>query len=568
MLNEKLVLVDDDEKSLKKVGDPINVDSGSGLDVVYDETAQYMPNRGANYANLYEDEDDDIDDTYYLEDLTKQQLSFYDRMDINLHGRNADGNVNGKGGLESFSNVVKNSTVNKDGVANVNKTCTTDVKLHDENVGQTPSNSTANPTKVKQVYKPKMNNVNTSGNKKKDVESTKEVSVLNSVENDVDLGINRGTSTTPIIDKKRLTRVDLRSKITSTTPNVAKIDKIERVIIDGKVTLVDDEGKPLEKIDSSGNYNSKDEVASVDNGMASFLASKKVSCGTNSLLEQWKETYEKAEYYYDPYDDDFSDLHPIREIKPLFKMIESPFNKLKKDKAEGKELDEKQLAFVADLGVADGQVAQTITHNAAFQTDDLVAYDFDCDDISSAKPFLMANLSSCDSDVLSETLSKHVKENKSLLTTLNGFEMEFKERESKSIEKEIVLENKNKGWENIVSESFGKRFVPQQELSAEQKFWLQSSDKNSEEPSTSNTPVKIKVPSELSKEVLSFEGTVVWLEATRISLDVSPSKTDYSISDYLVIKRVSSDQASFPSIVLPFIDLSKSAYFAWLTSKI
>ncbi|GJU81794.1 hypothetical protein Tco_1284159 [Tanacetum coccineum] len=41
--------------------------------------------------------------------------------------------------------------------------------------------------------------------------------------------------------------------------------------------------------------------------------------------------------------------------------------------AEGKELDEERLAFLADPGVADGQVAQTITHNAAFQTDDLDA---------------------------------------------------------------------------------------------------------------------------------------------------------------------------------------------------
>ncbi|GJY11629.1 hypothetical protein Tco_0380938 [Tanacetum coccineum] len=37
---------------------------------------------------------------------------------------------------------------------------------------------------------------------------------------------------------------------------------------------------------------------------------------------------------------------------------------------------------------------------AAFQTEDLDAYDSDCDDISSAKAILMANLSSCDSDLL------------------------------------------------------------------------------------------------------------------------------------------------------------------------
>ncbi|GKA83334.1 hypothetical protein Tco_0804929 [Tanacetum coccineum] len=190
-------------------------------------------------------------------------------------------------------------------------------------------------------------------------------------------------------------------------------------------------------------------------------------------------------------------------------------------------------------------------------------------------------------DTLKQTLSKHVKEKESLLTTLNGFKTEFKERESKSIDKEIVLENKNKELENIVcklyqstqamhmltkpqvfydnthkqalgyqnpfylkraqrikpilydgkvlskthdvlsvvddeetlilaegsrlkmvekqndpimkkekinitlinyselnklAKDFGKRFVPQQELFAEQKLWLQSSDKNSEEP--------------------------------------------------------------------------------------
>ncbi|GKD61040.1 integrase, catalytic region, zinc finger, CCHC-type containing protein [Tanacetum coccineum] len=73
--------------------------------------------------------------------------------------------------------------------------------------------------------------------------------------------------------------------------------------------------------------------------------------------------------------------------------------------AEGKELDEEQLAFLADPGVTDDQVAQIITHNAAFQTDDLDAYDSDCDDISSTKAVLMANLSSCDSDVLSEITS-------------------------------------------------------------------------------------------------------------------------------------------------------------------
>nr|GEY22786.1 hypothetical protein [Tanacetum cinerariifolium] len=43
-----------------------------------------------------------------------------------------------------------------------------------------------------------------------------------------------------------------------------------------------------------------------------------------------------------------------------------------------------------------------ITHNEAYQVDDLDAYDFECDEISTAKAVLMANLPSYESDVLSE----------------------------------------------------------------------------------------------------------------------------------------------------------------------
>ncbi|GJY73533.1 hypothetical protein Tco_0477964 [Tanacetum coccineum] len=60
----------------------------------------------------------------------------------------------------------------------------------------------------------------------------------------------------------------------STTSIIEKIDKIEKIIIDGKVTLVDNEGKPLKRVVSSGDYDSEDEVASADNEMASFLAKK------------------------------------------------------------------------------------------------------------------------------------------------------------------------------------------------------------------------------------------------------------------------------------------------------
>ncbi|GJS97098.1 hypothetical protein Tco_0804066, partial [Tanacetum coccineum] len=86
-------------------------------------------------------------------------------------------------------------------------------------------------------------------------------------------------------------------------PLLLKKLKMERLIIDGKGILMD-KGKPLTKVDPLDDHDSEDEVASVDNDMANFLASKKVGYGTNNLLEQWKESYRNDDHDFDPYDDD------------------------------------------------------------------------------------------------------------------------------------------------------------------------------------------------------------------------------------------------------------------------
>nr|GEW48714.1 hypothetical protein [Tanacetum cinerariifolium] len=66
-------------------------------------------------------------------------------------------------------------------------------------------------------------------------------------------------------------------------------------------------------------------------------------------------------------------------------------------------LHEKELAFLRDREIVEGQATQTvITHNAAYQADDLDAYDSDCDELNTAKVALMANLSHYGSDALAE----------------------------------------------------------------------------------------------------------------------------------------------------------------------
>ncbi|GJV62118.1 hypothetical protein Tco_1468218 [Tanacetum coccineum] len=72
----------------------------------------------------------------------------------------------------------------------------------------------------------------------------------------------------------------------------------------GKLVLIDDEGKPLKKVDYPVNLGSDDEVKPVKNEMTSFLASKSmgVGYGLKSLLEQLRES--NVDNDYGPYDDD------------------------------------------------------------------------------------------------------------------------------------------------------------------------------------------------------------------------------------------------------------------------
>nr|GEY46870.1 hypothetical protein [Tanacetum cinerariifolium] len=66
-------------------------------------------------------------------------------------------------------------------------------------------------------------------------------------------------------------------------------------------------------------------------------------------------------------------------------------------------LHEEELAFLANPGIAEAQTIQNvITHNVAYQADDLDAYDSYCYEINTAKVALMVNLSHYGSDDLAE----------------------------------------------------------------------------------------------------------------------------------------------------------------------
>nr|GEY55392.1 hypothetical protein [Tanacetum cinerariifolium] len=67
---------------------------------------------------------------------------------------------------------------------------------------------------------------------------------------------------------------------------------------------------------------------------------------------------------------------------------------------------EEELEFLADPGIAETSSTQyAVTNNAAYQADDLDAYDSDCDELNLAKITLMVNLSHYGSDNLAENSS-------------------------------------------------------------------------------------------------------------------------------------------------------------------
>ncbi|GJW41948.1 hypothetical protein Tco_0070747 [Tanacetum coccineum] len=129
---------------------------------------------------------------------------------------------------------------------------------------------------------PKKPNASSSGNKNKGMEPTIEISnsnpfkVLNSIDNNVELGTSGGL----------------------------QIWKFKDLLSSGQAILVDDAGNPLRKVEFLGDYDSEDEVASVDTDMTRSLTSERVGFGTQSLLEQWRDSYGNIDYYEDPYDDD------------------------------------------------------------------------------------------------------------------------------------------------------------------------------------------------------------------------------------------------------------------------
>ncbi|GKA72310.1 hypothetical protein Tco_0778526 [Tanacetum coccineum] len=187
-------------------------------------------------------------------------------------------------------------------------------------------------------------------------------------------------------------------------------------------------------------------------------------------------------------------------------------------------LEEKRLAFLADPRILADQVQTIIPHNAAFQTEDLDTYDSDYDDLSTAQEVLMANISNYGSDIILEgsilANMQYATQNRygevfydNNLKQALGFQNPFYLKKAQKIrpmlydgnviaketnvisivdsEETLMLEEESRS-KMLLKQNFGKRFIPQQELSDEQALHPTIDQ-------YASPPVKIEAPRELSK---------------------------------------------------------------------
>ncbi|GKB14360.1 retrovirus-related pol polyprotein from transposon TNT 1-94 [Tanacetum coccineum] len=212
--------------------------------------------------------------------------------------------------------------------------------------------------------------------------------------------------------------------------------------------------------------------------------------------------------------------------------------------ANGQILYEEELAFLTDPGIAEGQSTQTvITHNAAYQADDLDAHDSDCDELNTAKVAIMANLSHYGSNVLAEvhnpdnidnnminqgmqarpsseqlSVVYHLETkitNDSNIIPYSQFSKSFLSEEAQQLEPKLYDGNVIKSTSAIVipdseetlmlaEESRSKMLLKQQDpMVLEKKVNTTPVDyansMNSSDPSPSCRPTKVEVPKELPK---------------------------------------------------------------------
>nr|GEU76936.1 hypothetical protein [Tanacetum cinerariifolium] len=176
-------------------------------------------------------------------------------------------------------------------------------------------------------------------------------------------------------------------------------------------------------------------------------------------------------------------------------------------RANGQILHEDELAFLAYLGITEGQATQTvITHNAAYQADDLDAYDSDCDELNTTKVSLMANLYHYGSDALAEVHNPDNVDNNMINQGVQVMPSSEQSNVMNQSETKITNDSNIIPYSQYVIES-QQADVQTSKTSTQQDALIlfvieqlkNQNSMNSSNPNRSKRPTKVEVPKELPK---------------------------------------------------------------------
>ncbi|GKG22657.1 hypothetical protein Tco_0387960, partial [Tanacetum coccineum] len=134
---------------------------------------------------------------------------------------------------------------------------------------------------------------------------------------------------------------------------------------------------------------------------------------------------------------------------------------------------EEELAFLVDRRIAKGQATQTvITHNAAYQANDLDAYDSDCDELNTAKVALMANLSHYGSHALAKVHNPDNMDNNMINQAVQVMPSSEKSSIVNHLETEIMSNSNIIPYSQYVTESQHVTPPKYQSIMATKGVWL------------------------------------------------------------------------------------------------
>nr|GEU67516.1 hypothetical protein [Tanacetum cinerariifolium] len=128
--------------------------------------------------------------------------------------------------------------------------------------------------------------------------------------------------------------------------------------------------------------------------------------------------------------------------------------------------------------------------------------------------------------------------------------MLLKQSDPMVLEKKVNNKPVNYAVLNELSEDFGKRFVPQQELSAEQAFWFQMSN-----PSTNSfdaSPVKVDVPSELPMHTMEQAGVLKEIVEQADSLNPLDSVSYFAYYSRFTWVKFLASKDEAPNFIIKF----------------